>query len=804
MDATTINDAATMRGGLGSVLGRIDQYELVRELGGGGFGTVYLAKDTVAGIDVAVKGLPPMIKNNAEELERIRENFALVSRLHHPYIAAALHLQLARDVAYRDESVRQKLRVMPGDTLMVMEYAPGVTLSKWRKQFPGGIVPLDVAIQLAWQIAQALDYAHEQHIIHRDIKPSNIMVETKPDGEVVARLLDFGLAAAIRSSMGRVSQEVHDTSGTRPYMAPEQWAGRKQGPATDQYALAVLLCELLTGEVPFASAFETGDPIVMMTAVCNREVELPNDCPRKAALRKALAKDSSGRFASCMEFVEAATKSERVTPQGWGTWVASRGGNTQINRKIDNRAGAWIAVAAVVVIAVVGGIIWSVQWQRQVAYEREQERIAAERRAEEARLRAEAEWKAKEEARRKEQVNEIRIAAENKAKAEATEIRIEAKVQQGKVERISDADGFKARKDSLEDVFIRAEALYDDSARHWAEAKALYGDYIEQSKSVISLDGERQAAVAKRSEVQASFKKAEEAGAKTYARDSWNAAVKTWNAAAAEFGRMEFAAASGTFANALREFEDCAIETRNTKRIADEKRAEEKRMAEERATAQRRREELARQTEARRRQDEEERKAQEAAARKKAEAERLAGVQQEEAQLKAENGAKWCEAETERARQARSIVGKWRGGFKTSSSGPGAQTHTNECEYDFKNDGTYRAEGTYWISWGDTRNRYTETGCWDVSGDRLTLRKRVLFNSINGVSVNEEDYTQVVLWRPDGFLEFREDIGEFKKRNNLVNVYYESDGTLRWSSQIPGVGVIKHTRTPYVFKRVSD
>ena len=435
IDATSINDAATMRGGRTSALGRIDQYELVRELGGGGFGTVYLARDTVAGIEVAVKGLPPIIKNNAEELERIRENFALVSHLHHPYIAAALHLQLARDVSYLDESVKQKLRVLPGDTLMVMEYAPGVTLSKWRKQFPGGIVPLEDALQLVWQVAQALDYAHEQHIIHRDIKPSNIMVETKPDGEVVARLLDFGLAAEVRSSMGRVSQEVHDTSGTRPYMAPEQWAGRKQGPATDQYALAVLLCELLTGEVPFASAFETGDPIVMMTAVCNREVELPEDCPRKVALRRALAKDPSGRFASCMEFVEAAARatpqgsSTQVAPQGSSTQVAPQGSSTQVapappqggRRQVAPQGGRgqggwnvglWLAVGVAAVVVAIGGIFLYAHRQNKLAAARaaseraqiiaakkaEEGRIAAERRAEESRLK---ERKAQETARQK-------------------------------------------------------------------------------------------------------------------------------------------------------------------------------------------------------------------------------------------------------------------------------------------------------------------------------------------------------------------------------------------------------------------
>ena len=110
----------------GSTLGRIDQYALLRELGGGGFGVVYLARDTVAGIEVAVKGLPPLVKNNADELERIRENFALVSKLHHPNIAAALVLHPAVHVSYSDDQVRQALRVQSGDYLMVMAYAPGV------------------------------------------------------------------------------------------------------------------------------------------------------------------------------------------------------------------------------------------------------------------------------------------------------------------------------------------------------------------------------------------------------------------------------------------------------------------------------------------------------------------------------------------------------------------------------------------------------------------------------------------------------------------------------------------------------
>ena len=303
----TIGNDATMKGGVLSGLGRIDQYELVKELGGGGFGCVFLAKDTVAGVEVAVKGLPPEVKHNKEELENIRENFALVSRLHHPNIAAALVLHPAKEVAYANRDVMEKLRVFEGDTLMVMEYAPGMTLSSWRKQFPDKRVPAGIAVDVVRQIALALDYAHERKIIHRDIKPANVMIETLGDGGCAVRILDFGLAAEIRSSMGRVSREIRDMSGTRPYMAPEQWAGEKQGAATDQYALAVLCCELVSGEVPYQSAFESGDSVVMMANVIHRPVKLPADIPNRfqSALLRALSKKPVGRYPTCEAFVEA-------------------------------------------------------------------------------------------------------------------------------------------------------------------------------------------------------------------------------------------------------------------------------------------------------------------------------------------------------------------------------------------------------------------------------------------------------------------------------------------------------------------
>ena len=312
------------------ILGRIDQYALLRKLGGGGFGVVYLARDSASGVEVALKTLHPLLKHSAEEMDLLREKFRLVHVLTHPNIAKALMLHPCREIDVWDETARRELKLSPGDSMMVMDYAPGATLSKWRRKFPGDIVPFDLAVEVGRQVAAALDYAHSERIIHRDVKPGNIMVETvmpPPAASQVAgptsqvrpatcdlgratrirvRILDFGLAAEIRSSMSRVSTEAGDTSGTRPYMAPEQWMGRKQDGRTDQYALACVLYELLSGAPPFAGVFETGDPIIMRTAVVTdppEEIEGLSPAAGEALMR-ALSKAPKDRFPTCTEFVE--------------------------------------------------------------------------------------------------------------------------------------------------------------------------------------------------------------------------------------------------------------------------------------------------------------------------------------------------------------------------------------------------------------------------------------------------------------------------------------------------------------------
>lgn len=319
-DRYTIEDDKTFREG-DPVLANIDNFSLVSELGGGAFGTVYKARDNVSGVEYAVKGLPPLVKTNREEMERIKANFALVSRLTHQHIAKATALHEAKEVEYFDEKVKENFRVFANDPMMVMEYAEGMTLSAYRRDFcEGGLLSEEEAVAIIRQVAEALDYAHFRRIIHRDIKPSNVVVELREGSVPFVRVLDFGLAAEVRSSMGRISQSVNDRSGTRQYMAPEQWDGNPQGPAADQYALAVMFYELVTGDVPFASVFDSGDPVIMREVVTHKRFKPPKDMPSRMgkALSRALSKKPEDRFPSCIAFVDALEAKKNAS---WWKWL---------------------------------------------------------------------------------------------------------------------------------------------------------------------------------------------------------------------------------------------------------------------------------------------------------------------------------------------------------------------------------------------------------------------------------------------------------------------------------------------------
>ncbi len=346
-DDVSLGDARTVRPGVSGPAGRrfaegerlLGRYRVIGELGQGGMGVVYRCHDETAGIDVALKALPPEVARSSGEMEEVRANFRLVERLHHPNIANAKTLE--RDPAN-------------GDCYLVMELVDGYDVRQWvrRRREEGRPLTLDEVTILAYRIAEALDYAHEQGVVHRDIKPSNVRV----DFEGNVKVLDFGLAAQISTSQSRVSRAAaQGTGGTAPYMAPEQWRGRRQGAAADQYALAATVYELLEGAPPF----EGPDPVILREAVLGETPAPVSGAPEhvNAALLRALSKEPEARFASCGAFVKALAAGEGsgFGVQGSGAGdrkpAAGAAAHAEARRRGGRKAALWLAGAAGVVTA---------------------------------------------------------------------------------------------------------------------------------------------------------------------------------------------------------------------------------------------------------------------------------------------------------------------------------------------------------------------------------------------------------------------------------------------------------------------
>jgi serine/threonine protein kinase len=220
---------------------RIGPYEVISMVGAGGMGEVYRARDTKLARAVAIKILPDSFANDPERLARFEREARTLASLNHPNIA---------QIHGFEES--------DGIKALVMELVEGLTVADRLAQGP---IPLDEALPVAKQIAEALAAAHEQGIIHRDLKPANIKV--RPDGTV--KVLDFGLAKALESVAASSSNSQSPTItspammthigvilGTAAYMAPEQAKGRAADRRSDIWVFGCVLYEMLTGRRAFA------------------------------------------------------------------------------------------------------------------------------------------------------------------------------------------------------------------------------------------------------------------------------------------------------------------------------------------------------------------------------------------------------------------------------------------------------------------------------------------------------------------------------------------------------------------------
>jgi serine/threonine protein kinase len=279
---------------------RLGPYEVLSPLGAGGMGEVYKARDTRLDRDVAIKILPDAFALDGERVARFQREAKVLASLNHPHIAAIYGLEDA-----------------DGVKALVMELVEGEDLAQ---RLARGAVPLDEALPIAKQIAEALEAAHEQAIIHRDLKPANIKVRS--DGTV--KVLDFGLAKAFDptfSSSPSVTMSptisIHATQagvllGTAAYMPPEQAKGKPVDKRADLWSFGCVLFEMLTRHQPFEG--ETISDV--LARIIEREPDwnaLPAKTPRsiRTLLRRCLEKDPRRRLDSAavarLEIEEAST-----------------------------------------------------------------------------------------------------------------------------------------------------------------------------------------------------------------------------------------------------------------------------------------------------------------------------------------------------------------------------------------------------------------------------------------------------------------------------------------------------------------
>jgi serine/threonine-protein kinase len=276
-------------GGSGDLVGSVvaDRYHILKKLGEGGMGQVYLAEHVKMGRKSALKVMNPGMNQDADAIARFNREASNASRLNHPNICAIYDFGETPD----------------GLIYLAMEFIEGQSLTSLVEK--SGSLPPARAAAIIHQSSDALQIAHDAGIVHRDLKPDNIMIAKNRDGSDLAKVVDFGIAKAHSSDAQKVTK-TGLVVGTPEYMSPEQLAGDKLDGRSDIYSLALVAFNTLTGKLPFPADSAQEAMIARLVELPKTLAEMKPDVawpPEvQAVMDKALARDVNERYQSAAQF----------------------------------------------------------------------------------------------------------------------------------------------------------------------------------------------------------------------------------------------------------------------------------------------------------------------------------------------------------------------------------------------------------------------------------------------------------------------------------------------------------------------